>query len=237
MTLKKTSIILCTYNEAYYVKDTIEKIQKTIKNLELIIVDDDSKDRTREIINELNSENKIKLIHRKKTRGLASAFFAGLMEATGDYVGWIDTNMSELVVKFEEMDSALESGNDIAILSRYIEGGEDKRNLLRSLSSKYFNLLCGLLLGPQIKDYTTGIFLFKSKVLHEVPICAYGHGEFVIEFLENAKRKSFKIKEIPFIQMKDDDLNVSKTAGNLIRFFYLGFTYFLRILRILTRKN
>ena len=127
MTLKKTSIILCTYNEANYVKDTIEKIQKTINNLELIIVDDDSKDRTRDIINELNSENKIKLIHRKKTRGLASAFFAGLMEVTGDYVGWIDTNMSELVVKFEEMNSALESGNDIAILSRYIEGGEDKR--------------------------------------------------------------------------------------------------------------
>ena len=52
MNLKKTSIILCTYNEANYIKDTIEKLQKTIKNLELIIVDDNSKDETRNIINE-----------------------------------------------------------------------------------------------------------------------------------------------------------------------------------------
>ena len=209
MSTIKTSIILCTYNEENYIKNTIQELEKNIKILELIIVDDNSTDRTREIINNLNHNNKINLIHRRKTRGLASAFHSGLIHATGEYVGWIDTNMPELVVKFNEMDKLLESTCDIAILSRYVEGGGDKRNLLRSLTSKYFNIVCSLLLGRNIKDYTSGIFLMKKEILNEVNFFPYGHGEFFIEFLENANRKGFNIKEIPYIQMEDDELNES----------------------------
>ena len=77
----------------------------------------------------------------------------------------------------------------------------------------------------------------KRKVLNEVTFLAYGHGEFFIEFIENANRKDFKIKEIPYIQMKDDNLNSSKTAGNYFSFFYLGFIYLIRIFKTLIRRN
>jgi glycosyltransferase involved in cell wall biosynthesis len=55
----KTSIILCTYYEVYYIKNTVEQIQKIIPNLELIIVDDNSTDGTQDIINQINEEKKI----------------------------------------------------------------------------------------------------------------------------------------------------------------------------------
>ena len=237
MTSKKNSIILCTYNEANYIKETIEKLRENINNLELIIVDDNSTDDTRNIVNDLNKEKKIKLIHRKKTRGLASAFFTGLMKVTGDNIGWIDTNMSELTIKFKEMSEAIDSGYDIVVLSRYIEGGGDNRNLIRSLSSKCINFICRIFLSSKVTDYTSGIFLFKKNILDEVTMFTYGHGEFTIEFLENANRKGCKIHEIPYVQKKDDKVTVSKTAGNLIHFFYLGLIYFIRILRIIIRKN
>ena len=237
MSSKKISIILCTYNEERHIKDSIESLNNYIDNLELIIVDDNSTDNTIKIINDINNDNKINLIQRKKTRGLASAFLTGLIQSSGNYIGWIDTNMSELNKKFNEMRILLESEYDIVILSRYVAGGGDKRKLLRSVSSKYFNMVCSFLLGSKIKDYTSGIFLMKRKVLDEVNFLAYGHGEFFIEFIENANRKGFRIKEIPYVQMKDDELNVSKTAGNLIRFFYLGIIYFLRILKTLIRKS
>ena len=89
----KTSIILCTYNESNYIKETILEIEKNIPNLELIIIDDNSTDDTRKIIDELNHDKRIKLIHRKKSRGLASAFLRGMIETSGSYIGWLDTNM------------------------------------------------------------------------------------------------------------------------------------------------
>ena len=232
----KTSIILCTYNEVNYIEDTVAKIEKIIKNLELIIVDDNSTDGTKDIINRLNHEKKYKVIFRKKSKGLASAFLRGVIETSGEHIGWLDTNMAESIPRFEEMSNLLNSDNDIIILSRYVEGGNDKRKLMRSLSSKCFNIICRFILRSPIKDLTSGIFLMKRSIIDEVTFLGYGHGEFFIEFVDNAHRKGFKIKEIPFIQYTEDNLGTSKSAPNLIKFFYLGLMYFTRILSILIRR-
>ena len=233
----KISMILCTCNEAIYIENTISELEKNIQNLELVIVDDNSTDGTKEIINQLNYDNRIKIIFREKSKGLASAFSRGILETTGDYIGWLDTNMSELAPRFKEMSDILSFNNDIVILSRYIADGGDKRNLLRVLSSKYINILCRLMLTSTIKDYTTSIFLMKRQVLDEVTFLGYGHGEFFIEFLHNAYKKGFIIKEIPYIQNKEDNLQVSKSAPNLIKFFYLGLMYCIRILSTIIRRN
>ena len=131
----------------------------------------------------------------------------------------------------------LESGNDLVILSRYIKGGGDERILLRSMASKYFNIFARIVLRVPIKDLTNSVFLMQRKVMDEVTFLGYGHGEFFLEFLYNVHNKGFKIKEIPHIQKKDEDLENSKSAPNLFKFFYYGFMYFLRILASIMRKK
>ena len=233
----KTSIILCTYNEANYIENAISELEKYISNLELVIVDDNSSDGTAEIIKRLNVGNKFKAIFRKKNRGLASAFVRGLIETTGDNIGWIDTNMGELTPRFIEMTEELKLNNDLVILSRYIVGGGDKRNLIRVLCSKYFNILCRIILTPTIKDFTSSIFLMKRQIINEVTFLGYGHGEFFIEFLYKVHKKGFKIKEIPYVQKKDQGLANSKSSPNLVKFFYLGFIYVLRIFSAIVRRD
>jgi len=233
----KTSIILCTYNEAKYIESAISELEKNVPNLELIIVDDYSTDGTIEILKKLNVNNKYKTIFRKKNRGLASAFVRGFIETTGENVGWLDTNMSELAPRFTEMTKELNAGSDIIILSRYVDGGGDERNLLRVLCSKYFNLFCRFVLTREVKDFTSSIFLMKRKIIDETVFLGYGHGEFFIEFLYKAHKKGFKIKEIPFIQKEDKDLKNSKSAPNLIKYFFLGFIYILRIFSAKIRKD
>ena len=233
----KNSIILCTYNEGKYIENTISELEKNISNLELVIVDDHSTDGTTEIIKKLNQNNKYKTVFRKKSRSLASAFARGVIETTGENIGWIDTNMSELASKFTEMNKYLQMDNDIVLLSRYVEGGEDNRVFLRSLCSKYFNILCKFILRTPVKDFTSSIFLMKRIVLNEVTFIGYGHGEFFFEFLYNAHQKGFKIKEIPYIQRKDENVLNSKSSPNLIKFFYLGSLYILRIFVTLFRKK
>ena len=233
----KTSIILCTYNEANYIEKAISELEKNIPNVEIIIVDDCSTDGTIEIIKKLNQSNKYKVIYRKRSRSLASAFVRGVIETTGESIGWIDTNMSEVAPKFPEMIQALQSDNDIVVLSRYVEGGGDNRILLRKFTSKYFNRLCGVVLNAPVKDFTSSIFLMKRKILDEVTFLGYGHGEFFLEFIYNAHKKGFKIKEIPYIQKKDDDIINSKSAASLVKFFYLGFMYVMRIVNTLIRRK
>jgi hypothetical protein len=58
-----------------------------------------------------------------------------------------------------------------------------------------------------------------------------------MEFLYNAYKKGFKIKEIPHIQKKDEDVENSKSAPNLFKFLYYGLMYVLRVFVILIRKK
>ena len=74
----------------------------------------------------------------------------------------------------------------------------------------------------------------KDVLKYGVPI-AYGHGEFFIEFLYKIKKNGMKICELPYVQPPDAE--GSKTASSLIRFFTLGWSYFIRIIITRFRKN
>ena len=230
---KKISIILSTYNEAEAIENTINQIFNHLKNVEIIVVDDNSPDGTYEKVQKIKNPN-IK-VFCKKSRGLASALLSGIINSSGDVVGWIDSNQGALAVKLPEMISKL-SSYEIVLLSRYVEGGGDERSKIRSLSSKVINSVCRIILSNKIKDYTSSIFVMRREVLHKVVPISYGHGEFFIEFLYKAQKKGIKILEIPYIQ--PPDLNTtSKTANNLFNFFFLGVNYLLRIIISLFRKN
>ena len=232
----KNSILLCTYNEGRYIKETIVNLEKSISDLEIIVVDDASSDDTISIIQKINTNCHLKLITRDKTKGLGSAFQRALIESKGENIGWIDTNMGELVDKFPHMINELKK-HDLVLLSRYIEGGSDERVFLRVFCSKLINMFCRLLLSTKIKDYTSSIFIMKRSVLNETTLLGYGHGDFFIEFLYSVIKKNFSIKEIPYKQKKDDEEGNTNTSPNLLRFFVLGFFYFLRVLLTRFRRN
>ena len=96
----KNSILLCTYNEARYIENTVLNLDKSISDLEIIIVNDDSKDNTLSIIQKLKTNCELKVINRTKSKGLGTAFQRALIESRGKNIGWIDTNMGELADLF-----------------------------------------------------------------------------------------------------------------------------------------
>ena len=230
---KKISIILSTYNEAPFVVQTINEILNNIKNVEIILVDDSSSDGTLEKVKNINNPS-IKIFSRK-CRGLASAFLLGLINSSGDIVGWVDSNMKLAAAKLPEMIDQL-NNNDIVLLSRYVEGGDDKRDKLRSLASRFLNWTYQLTLSKEIKDYTSGMFVMKKDVLlTAIPNC-FGHGEFFVEFIYKAYKRGVKIYELPFIQPSDLEKR-SKTASSLLHFIHLGFHYVGVIFHAHTRRN
>ena len=128
---KKISIILSTYNEALVIEETINEIFNNIKNAEIILVDDNSSDGTLEKVKNINNPN-LKIFSRK-FRGLASAFLLGLINSSGDIVGWIVSNLKSAATKLPEMLDGL-NNNDIVM---FVDGFDtffirDSKHILKT---------------------------------------------------------------------------------------------------------
>jgi dolichol-phosphate mannosyltransferase len=230
---KNISIILSTYNESASIKNTINQLIHHINDVEIIVVDDDSPDGTFEILKSIKY-SKLKIFNRKKDKGLASAFLLGLINADGNIIGWVDSNMASVVEKFPEMISKLDN-QDIVLLSRYVEGGEDLRNKARVIASRLINFISRIILRSKIKDLSSGIFVMKRDVLLDTVPVASGHGEFMVEFLYNAEKRGNNILEIPYIHPVDIEGN-SKSFPNLPKFLLFGFFYVLRLFQTIFRR-
>ena len=233
---KKVSIILCTYNEVDYVESTISLISKTLKDVEIIIVDDNSDDGTLEKFEKLKSTFNFKLIVRKNESGLATAHKRGFEKSTGDYIGTIDVNNKDQILYFNNLVTKLNEGYDIAVLSRYVSGGGDKRIFIRSFASKSINFVSKFFLRIPFNDFTSCIFLMKRKLLNYSGIIKSGYAEWFIEFVYIVYKNKYNLLEVPYVQKMDEKLKTSKSYPNFFTFIYLGCIYFFRIILTIIRN-
>ena len=112
----------------------------------------------------------------------------------------------------------------------YVIDGSDERSNYRSFPSLLINKLCQTLLYNQIKDYTSCIILFKKKILLEVFPKNTHYANFIIDFIFELLKNNKNVVEVAFTQDKYTEEN-SKSAPNIIRFFFNGIFYLFSILR------
>ena len=201
----KILIIIPTYNE----KDNIDKIineifLQSIDNLEILIVDDNSADGTKEILDKLKSQNKINLIERSSKQGLASAYIEGFkyaIEHNFDFIIQMDADFSHNPKYLNEIISNLKT-YDVVIASRNIEGGNTKGwSLFRNLISKCGSNYARLILNCPINDLTGGFNGWRREILNKInldKIISKGY-LFQVEMKYKAYKSKAKIIEIPII--------------------------------------
>ena len=128
------SIAIPTYKEVQNLRPLIERIADTMSPLssqyEIIVVDDDSRDGTEEIISELIAEgNPVKLITRIGERGLSSAVIRGFKECRGEILVCMDADLSHQPEAIPGFLTELRSQNaDFVLGSRYVVGGSTQKN-------------------------------------------------------------------------------------------------------------
>lgn len=226
---KKISVVLPTYNEKEHIVKLIDELRAKIQApLEIIVVDDQSKDGTPELVEALGYDN-VLLIKRRK-RGLASAFHRGILESSGDIICWMDADLCMPVDVLLKLIAALEN-NDIAIGSRYVDGGLDDREPLRVRSSRMINGFARLVLGGSVRDYDSGFVAIRREVFDSVTLIPFGYGEYFMEFVYDAHRAGLRIVEIGY-HFRDRSAGSSKSMPNLCSFFRTGFHYGFRILSL-----
>jgi glycosyltransferase involved in cell wall biosynthesis len=165
--MKKLSIIIPAYNE----KDTIEEILKLVKAVdlkgiekEIIVVDDGSKDGTREI---LKNTAGIKYIFHEKNMGKGGALKTGFLAATGDILMIQDADLEYDPNEYVRLLAPILSGRaDVVYGSRFI-GGDPHRVLYvyHHLANKFLTALSNLLSGLNLTDMETCYKVFKKEVI------------------------------------------------------------------------
>lgn len=230
------SVVLPSYNERENIVDAIERVTKTLDNnlTEIIVVDDNSPDETWQLVEELNHP-KVKLIRRINEKGLASALATGIDMAKGDIIVWMDCDLG---VPPEEVPKLVEriKDYDLAIGSRFIGIGKDLRKRWITISSHLINLIAQLILGSDVKDYTSGFIAVRREVFNKVRINPKGFGEYFIEFVHQCSKNKFKITEVGYIYGNRAG-GVSKSTDNVIIFLKLGFKYFLKVVELRFKKS
>ncbi len=114
---EKISVIVAVYNTEKYLKKCIESLlSQSYKNMEIIIVEDCSKDNSRQVLESYKNNPKIKIFYNQKNSGLSYSRNRGLKEATGSYIGYIDSDDYVDNDFYEKlMTSIKENKSDIAV--------------------------------------------------------------------------------------------------------------------------
>lgn len=227
----RISVIFPSYNESENIVEAIKRVSKSLgKSLyEIIVVDDNSPDRTWGIVQSMHNK-RYKVIRRMKERGLASAIATGVENAKGDIIVWLDCDLG---IKPEYIPKLVEKldNYDVAIGSRYIKGGKDLRPKWRSDLSEIINLFANLVLGVGIKDYTSGFAAVKKEVFKNVKISRNGFGEYFIEFAYDCLKNNFKVVEVGYVYGNRKG-GISKLDGNMLTLLKYGIQYTIKIMKV-----
>ncbi|MEW6680323.1 MAG: polyprenol monophosphomannose synthase [bacterium] len=226
----KTLVVVPTYNEKENIKPLLEAILALkIEGLEILVVDDNSPDKTGEIVDELAKNlPQIKAIHRysEKGRGLAGieGFRYGI-EKGYDYIMEMDGDFSHNPKYIPDFLREIKD-YDLVIGSRYVKGGgEYKRLFIRRIVSRLANFFLKTLLGFKVSDCSSGFRLFKRRCLEEIEIDHLSSkGPWILtEILYKCHQKGYRIKEIPII-FEERVLGKSKLNGQiLLHSFFFAF--------------
>ena len=188
------SIIVPVFNEEGSLEELHRQITsvetETNQAFEIIFVDDGSKDNSWNVLKKIaTANNNVKCIRFRRNFGKAAALRAGAAETTSPLVITIDADLQDDPAEIPRFIEAL--GEDYDLISGWKKNRNDP--LGKTLPSKVFNWLIGLMTGVKLHDHNCGFKLYRREIFDEVKL--YGEMHRFVPVLATAK--GFRVKEIP----------------------------------------
>jgi dolichol-phosphate mannosyltransferase len=245
--------VLPTYNERGNIGPLIEGILRHACTPHMVlVVDDNSPDRTWEVVKELATRynkggsvageqngaslHRVVLYRRIGPKGLTSAIQHGIDMAIYTFgasiVTWMDCDLSMPPEDVPRLVACiLDEGADVAVGSRWVEGGADEAHgqMARTLSL-IINGYAMLRLGSQVHDYTSGFIAARAGLLRQIRLRG-DYGEYCIDLLGRAMRDGFVVREVPY-HCLPRHAGESKTGVNLWDYLVKGRKYVGAIERV-----
>lgn len=198
-------VIIPTYNAREGIVTTIKKIRKILSHIRIFIVDDNSPDKTAEIVKSaFEKDENIQVLIRKEKGGRGSAVLHGFKEGLKDkkmeYFIEMDADLChdpKYITQMIEMSN----NADMVIASKYLPQSTIAHlTPRRKLMSRLMNIAARIILQVPITDYSNGFRCYRRKVVEYLVKQNFTSKGFVVlsEIVYKAHKKGFSIAEIPF---------------------------------------
>jgi glycosyltransferase involved in cell wall biosynthesis len=170
------SVVIPAYNEENGITEIIQRVlaikrdlvKVGVDNLELIVVDDGSKDRTAQIVRQMaeNSDG-MRIVSHPRNRGYGAALKTGFSQAKGELIGFLDADGTYPPEFFPQLCKEALNGTDLVIGSR-MAGEESKMPITRKVGNLFFATLLTLVGRQRVSDSASGMRVFKRQVLEKI---------------------------------------------------------------------
>lgn len=224
---KNIIIVLPVYNEEKLLESSVVILNDYLKknlsfNYKLIIANNASSDKTKDIANSLvNKYSNIDVVHLDfKGRGNVLNYVWSNYQA--DVYSYCDIDLATDITCFDELFKQILQGNNLVIGSRYLKGSDSKRTFKRWLVSIIYIYLIKLLFKTKISDFQCGFKAVDNDIVKEVLPLIKDKGWFFDTelILLTEMSNNYKIKEIPIKweekREKESRVNIIQTGINYI---------------------
>jgi dolichyl-phosphate beta-glucosyltransferase len=222
------SIVIPAYNEEKRLPRTLERIKDyfSVKNIgldtiEILVVDDGSKDATAAVAQEWSQRLPLRVVLNGENRGKGYSVRHGMLEARGRIGLFTDADLSSPIQECAKLLAAIESGHDVAIGSRAVDRSliEEHQSPFREIAGMVFNAFVRMFTLLPFHDTQCGFKAFvleRSRVVFEQQrIVGFG---FDPEILFLAKRHGLRMVEVPVRWAHDPATKVHVVRDSLLMF-------------------
>ena len=224
--LPLVSVVLACYNEAEHIEESFDEIRETLVQtgwpFEILLVDDVSRDGTRELLGKIVEGHRhldVRLIFHEENRGRGATVTDGFRAARGEIVGYLDVDLEVHCRYIPSLVRAIEKGADIATVRRIY--AFQLGSLDRYFMSRGYSFLVRRLLDVPSHDTETGYKFFRRETVLPLLDEVEDEGWFWdTEFMARASRRGLKMEEIPGAYIRRDD-KTSTVSGisDSLRYF------------------
>jgi len=197
------SVVVPTFNERDNVAELYRKLDATLSGIawEVVFVDDNSPDKTFEVVRELaRQDGRVRCIRRIGRRGLSGACIEGILACSAPYAAVMDADLQHDETQLPKMLSLLQSGQaELVVGSRYVEGGSAKSfDRQRAGFSAFATGIAKRVLGVAIADPMSGFFMIRRDKFEQLAPQLSTQGFKILLDIVASARGELKTVEVPF---------------------------------------
>lgn len=221
------SVVLACYNEEEILEASFLELRRTLlllnRSFEIVMVDDLSRDRTRELIERIVATHRdleVRVILHDRNQGRGATVTDGFRAARGEIAGYLDIDLEVHCRYLPSLLQAIEAGAEVATVRRIY--ALQLRYLDRYLMSRGYSFLVRRLLGTRLHDTETGFKFFRREpLLGVIDAIEDPRWFWDTEFMIRAERSGRRIVEIPGAYVRRED-KTSTVSGLRDSFDYFG---------------